>query len=241
MEIGKQAFNFLGLPTELQFMVFDTLVPEIISLKKHRKKEEEIACNNLGCCRPLTLYGDYIAPEVEPVAPIFILLRIDPTIRSILLEYIRHKQPIFSLSIRTAGDFPSHLARHIRRLELRRIEFDYSTIDRHNNPDMDILPTNCTQSAMRRFGKGWINDHIEKLTLAFSFPPPLLLEEEIDPTTDLTIISTFAPLALERVGKLQIRVDYPGGSQSHWEDFQQKALPFITVQSTLQKSFEPKK
>jgi hypothetical protein len=94
----KKPFNFLGLPLDIKYMVFDELVPKKVSLKQ----------------RYVGVGGN------SDVAFVFILLRLNRQLRSQLLKYIHHKKPTFSLSIDVAHAFP--LPTLVKRLKLREID-----------------------------------------------------------------------------------------------------------------------
>jgi hypothetical protein len=98
-------FNFLGLPRDLQYMVFDELVPEKLRLRMIQSWE--------------------LPPWDRPdrhhsKIPAFKLLALCRKIRELMLEYLEYRNPIFSIRIQDAHYFPLPLI--VRRLELQRVQ-----------------------------------------------------------------------------------------------------------------------
>jgi hypothetical protein len=164
----KQPFDLLRLPPEVQFNVFDHLIPKKIRLR-----------------RRYTGKGGNSA-----VARVFELLHAGPKLRDNLLAYISSKKPIFSLSIHDAQFFP---LLKVRRLELRGIEFDQYTIFRADNHQRDCLPTLDTENAIEVFSESWTGRCIDELTLVFSMAPNSHYKG-VCFSTNRTVTSAFAPL-----------------------------------------------
>jgi hypothetical protein len=163
----KKPFCFLDLPRDIRYMVFDELVPKKIRLRKR-----------------YTGVGGSSA-----IASIFKLLLLNKQSREEILNYIRYRNPIFSLLMQDAHSFPLPL--EVRRLELLAVELDRESMFRSNNPTFECLPTRRIGKAIEKFGQCWTNHRIEELILHFFMAPHT---EYRRVPYGSTLVSVLAPL-----------------------------------------------
>jgi hypothetical protein len=206
-KLRKQKPNpLLRLPPEIRSMIFDELVPEKIQLRK----------------RYMGVGGN------SAIAPIFKLLCLNRQLRDEVLDYIHRTKRIFSVSLHDAHSFPWSPA--IRRLDLRAVEFDQSTVFRLGNPEKDCLPTWKTKEAIEELSKCWTGHFIEELALQFSMAAHTEYKG-VAFSTNCTVVSAFAPLG--RFNKVRARYTLKHVS---WRNKDQCVRAFVTVSKTLRKS-----